>query len=281
MINYFAGSARHVSHSGKRFGLGYEIINNHLIAWIDQSELELREEFFNKKSNLLIDSGAFSAFNSGKKIDINEYAEFIKNYILVWKKKLKSLNFINLDVIGDAEKSWKNQHKLEKLNVNTIPVIHQEGFKKRHLDRACNEYNYFAVGGLVGKNRKKEVIPFLDYCYKLIFEYYKKNKKLIKVHLLGVASEKILYRYPCFSCDSTIFMKLFRFGSSDYLKIKKLPRVGKKSYLKYKNRNKNYYNQGEDEKLLNKIMKKEIQSIQKQEKEITEFWKKKGIDFEI
>ena len=65
------------------------------------------------------------------------------------------------------------------------------------------------------------------------------------------------------------------FGSSNYLNKINLPKSGKISALK------NNYNQDDEQKLLNKIMKKEIQLIQKQEKEITDFWKKKGIDFEI
>ena len=40
MRNYFAGGARYVDPNGKMYGLGYEKINNHLIAWIDKSELE-------------------------------------------------------------------------------------------------------------------------------------------------------------------------------------------------------------------------------------------------
>lgn len=273
MISYFAGGS---------IGFGYDLMKNHLIAWIDQSELKLREQYLTKDCNVMFDSGAFTAFTTGKKIDINEYAEFIKNYILIWEKKLKSLNFINLDVLGDAEKSWENQHKLENLNVNTIPVIHQEGFKTKHLDKACNEYSYFAVGGLVGKDRKKQIIPFLDYCYKFIFEYYKKNKKLIKVHLLGVADPKVLYRYPAFSCDSTAYMSVNRYGTSRFLKLNKIPKGGKKINKKsYKFGNKYEYNKEEDREILRRIMIYEIKQYHKIEKEITEFWKKKGIDFEI
>jgi len=100
-----------------------------------------------------------------------------------------------------------------------------------------------------------------------------------KSHLLGVASEKILYRYPVFSCDSrTCFMEI-HFGLSNYLKIQGLPRIGKKSYLKYKNWKKYDYNLENDKQLLNKIIKKDIQGYLKQEFEITEFWKKKGIIF--
>ena len=271
MINYFAGGADL---------LVYDIIKNHLIAWIDRSQVKLRQQHFTKDSNVMFDSGAFTAFTTGKKIDINEYAEFIKNYILIWEKKIKSLNFINLDVIGDSEKSWENQHKLEKLNVNTIPVIHHGGFKKKYLDKALKEYNYFAFGGLVGKNRKKQILPFLDYCFRLIFTHVKKGNKLPKVHLLGVADPKVLYRYPAFSCDSTAYMSVNRFGISRFLKLTTLPKGGlKRNKIPYKFKNKYKYDREKDRRILRRVMIYEIKQYHKLERAITAFWKKKGVVF--
>ena len=281
MRNYFAGGARYVDPNGKMYGLGYEKINNHLTAWIDKSELELRELYFNKKSNILIDSGAFSAFNSGKKINIDDYVNFIHQFNKKWSGKVNSIYFINLDSIGDSKQSWKNQEYLDYKNCKTIPVIHQWGFEEKNLELALSKYDFIAFGGMVGRKQKIHTIPWLNKCYKIIGQFYKKNKIMPKIHLLGVASSKILYRYPCFSCDSTTFMKINRFGSSDYLKIKGLPRTGKLSKEKYKNNKKYQYNQKDDQQLLNRIMIKEIQTIQKEEFLITEFWKKRGIDFEI
>ena len=112
MLNFFAGG------SGGMHTLAYPLMKNHLTAWIDKDELKLREDYFKKDCNVLIDSGAFTTFTKGKKIDIYEYSDFIKSYTLKWKKKLKSVNFINLDVIGDAEKSWKNPKFRENITKN-------------------------------------------------------------------------------------------------------------------------------------------------------------------
>jgi len=272
MINYFAGGS---------IGFGYEIMRNHLIAWIDKPEIKLRKKYLDIKCNVLFDSGAFSAFTTGKKININEYAEFIKNFSIKWKGKIKSLNFINLDIIGNADESWNNQEKMEKLNVNPLPVIHKGGFKNWHLEKACKEYKYFCVGGLVGKDRKKEIIPFLDYCYNYIMAYYKKTNIMPKIHLLGVADPKVLYRYPAFSCDSTAYMSVNKYGNSRFLKMNNIPKGGLKHKKKYKNENKYLYNKNDDRKLLERIMKYEIRQYHKQTLEITNFWKKKGFEFEI
>ena len=259
MINYYAGTAP--------YEIGYSIMKNHLIVWFDTS-IKARQKYFKKDCNILVDSGAFSAFTIGKKIDIYEYAEFINGFLEKWKDKVISVNFINLDVIGSANKSWKNQHKLEKLNVKTIPVIHREGFEIKHLEKAYKEYDYFAFGGLVGK-RRKEIIPFLDYCFKLIFSYVKKGNKLPKVHLLGVADPKILYRYPIYSCDSTTLMSINKFGTSRFLKLNNLPKTGSginKHKRNYKYFNKYNYNKKEDQKILRKLVGYEIRQYKKQEK---------------
>ena len=272
MRNYFAGGA---------YELGYSLMKNHLVAWIDQRELKTRSKYFNKDTNILIDSGAFSAFTKGKKIDIDEYAEFIKTFSLQWKDKVNSIYFINLDSIGNAEESWVNQEYLDKKGLKTIPVIHQWGFDEKNLIRAIENYDFFAFGGMVGRKQKVHTIPWLNKCYNIVGKYYRKNKKLPKIHLLGVASLKILYRYPCFSCDSTAYMSINKFGESNFLKLSNLPKAGlHKNNTGYKNQDKYTYNRKADHELLRQVMEFEIRHYQKQEKEITEFWKKKGIIYE-
>ena len=74
MRNYFAGGA------GGMHKFAYPLMKNHLIAWIDKSEMKRRAEYFKKDCNILIDSGAFTAFTKGHKIDIEEYADFMKEF---------------------------------------------------------------------------------------------------------------------------------------------------------------------------------------------------------
>ena len=58
--------------------------------------------------DLFLDSGAFSAWSSGTNISMDDYIDFIienKQYITVYS---------NLDVIGDAEATWRNQSLMER-----------------------------------------------------------------------------------------------------------------------------------------------------------------------
>ena len=52
-----------------------------------------------KRSDIFLDSGAYSVFTGKAKITIDEYIYFLKHHKhLFWR-------YINLDVIGDAEQS--------------------------------------------------------------------------------------------------------------------------------------------------------------------------------
>ena len=273
MRNYFAGGA------GGMHTLSYPLMKNHLIAWIDKTELKRREEYFKKDCNVLIDSGAFSAFTKGHKIEIDEYAEFMINFTRKWKNKVNSIYFINLDSIGNPKESWQNQDYLDKKGIKTLPVIHQWGFEEKILERVVQKYGIFAFGGMVGRKQKAHTIPWLNKCYNIIGKHWRKTKKMPKTHLLGVASEKILYRYPAFSCDSTRFMTVNRFGESEFLKENRLPFKGKGTH-RYKNAKKYKYNYEKDQHLLDKIMEYEIKQYKIQEKKITNFWTSKGVVFD-
>ncbi len=55
---------------------------------------------------LLIDSGAFTAWRSGKPIDKKDYADFIDNL------SIKPWRYFSLDVIGDAKRTQENLDRL-------------------------------------------------------------------------------------------------------------------------------------------------------------------------
>jgi hypothetical protein len=279
---FYAGSGTiKDDKTNKRVGIGYHLMNNHLTAWIDEADLKIRPKYYNNNSFVLIDSGAFSAYTKGKEINITQYKEFIEKFNLKWKTTVQELNFINLDVIGNAEDSWNNQTKLESMGVNPIPVVHQWGFKQKYLERAFKEYKYFCFGGMWGRSRKYDTRPWLAFCFKQIMSWVSKGNKLPKIHLLGIGSDDLLFRFPCYSCDNTKWMKVHVFGQSNFINFKSIPRAGEKLKKPYKNEKKYNYNKQEDRRLLLKIVEYDIKQIQKQEFNITEFWKKRGINFEI
>ena len=98
-----------------------------------------------KDISFLVDSGAYSIWNSGKPpLQVEVYEEFCHDVIKRCKNQFKTLEFINLDVIpGERnkpvtidhieyaqKKSWENYIYLNKSVPNMLPVFHQgDGFE--------------------------------------------------------------------------------------------------------------------------------------------------------
>lgn len=157
-----------------------------------------------KKVELFLDSGAFSAWNKGVEINIQDYIAFIKKH-----RKYISLYAV-LDVIGDAEGTWKNQQIMEAAGLSPLPCFHF-GEPFRYLERYIDEYDYIALGGLARKGVRSELFDFLDKCFDVICD--EKGFPKIKVHGFGVTGMKAMKRYPWYSVDSTSWLLTSRTGS--------------------------------------------------------------------
>ncbi len=141
----------------------------------------------NQYTRIFLDSGAYSANNSGNPINISEYIYFIQAH------RDQFTVYANLDVIGNAEATWVNQEIMEKAGLNPLPVFHMEDPMK-YLDR-CLEYEYFALGGMAGASAK-ERDNFFNKCWDIICD--KDGYPKSKVHGFGLASPEFVYKYPWF-----------------------------------------------------------------------------------
>jgi hypothetical protein len=137
------------------------------------------------KQLLFIDSGAFSAFSLGSKIDIDEYIKFCK--------ETDAEFYAVLDVIGSAQGTLKNQEYMEDNGVNPVPCFHY-GDDWKYLEHYCENYDFVALGGMVPIPTKK-LIGWLD----SIFSKYPKHK----FHGFGLTTTRLVNRYPWFSVDSS------------------------------------------------------------------------------
>lgn len=159
----------------------------------------------NKKVELFLDSGAFSAWSQGKEIDINEYIKFIKENESVIEV------YANLDVIGDACLTWDNQRTMEKAGLHPLPVFHY-GEDIQWLKRILSKnYEYISLGGMVPISTEN-LITWLDD----LFSKYLTDKNgipIVKVHGFGLTSLRLMLRYPWFSVDSTSWVVTGRMGS--------------------------------------------------------------------
>lgn len=153
----------------------------------------------------LIDSGGFSARINGAVIDVAEYANFLNTY----KIKLA----FNLDT-KDEQETIDNQFYLDSNCPDTyiIPVYHVSDYVREEYRPLLEYYmylgyKYIGIGGVAGaKNNKEQESRF----YNLVFN---RTGNEIRLHGLGITSEKILRNYPWYSCDSSSFLAPAQFAS--------------------------------------------------------------------
>ena len=150
--------------------------------------------------DVFADSGGFSAMTQGAQIDVNEYAAWIKRYKHLFN------TYANLDVIGDAGATLDNQHRLEDLGVEPIPVFHvNEDWA--HLESYIENYPYIALGGMVPYMRyTKKIMPWIIKAFKL-----SGDKSVF--HGFGATSWEVIKDLPWYSVDSTTWMAGHRYGA--------------------------------------------------------------------
>jgi hypothetical protein len=188
LIVYYAGIDGHVTalHTAVKNGCRHLMLSYHYRKTYSEKQMK---RFRKLGLHLFLDSGAFSAWKSGVKIDIDEFIKYIKqNHIG---------KYITLDVIGDPEKTYNNLKYMESQKLQPIPVFHL-GSDFKYLQQLINEeYYYICLGGTVGNSRKKR-IEFFDECFRRFPDTY--------FHGLGMTDPKLMVKYPWFSVDSTTWL---------------------------------------------------------------------------
>ena len=147
--------------------------------------------------NVIIDSGAFSVWNKGISIDIDEYLQFCL-------KQPKEWTFINLDIIPKknatakeiescCQQGYENYIYLKKHLKNVMPVYHQgEDFKWLHKFIETEDYIGIGFGNDRHEKHRREFLA-------KVFNITKDN---IKLHGLGYSSFEGLTLFPFYSVDS-------------------------------------------------------------------------------
>jgi len=158
-----------------------------------------------RKRNIFLDSGAYSAMTQNAEINIDNYINYIK------KTKKSLYVYANLDVIGNAEASYKNWEYMKSKGVDPLPVFHV-GSPVEFLKKYIEKSDYIAIGGVAGTGQTIQVQR--DYLDRLWSRYLVDSEGYpkVKVHAFGITSIVLLPRYPWFSADSTSWIQTARFG---------------------------------------------------------------------
>lgn len=136
----------------------------------------------------VMDSGAFSAHNSGVEIKLQDYIDCCKR-LMVSDPTLTEI--YALDVIGDWEASLANVEEMWRQGVPAIPCFHY-GEPWELLELLCLQYPKIALGGCVGKRDKNK------YAEQVFARAWPK-----KIHGFGFGHEESILALPYHSTDAT------------------------------------------------------------------------------
>lgn len=161
-------------------------------------------------AKVFLDSGAFSAFTLGVKIDLPTYCDYIQRNSDIIRVEDGAVMASVLDGIGDPLQTYRNQLSMEELGVRPLPCFHY-GEDNRYLKYYVDNYEYITLGGMVGKS-SDVLIKWLDQLWdKYLTD--SSGRARLKVHAFGITALPVMKRYPWFSVDSSSWIQSAAFGS--------------------------------------------------------------------
>lgn len=188
-----------------------EILKKHVSSFLLSFAVDAVKKwqlFYNNEVPLLIDSGAFTAWNKGKEISMYQYLRFCKTLP-------DDCIFVNLDVIPKTgssqndvdiccEKSYDNYIHLKDHLKNVLPVYHY----KDHIEWAFKYLEHTDYIGVSPANDTEEEVKqlFLNHCFLHLPEG-------TKTHAFGYSAPAGVYKYPFYSIDSTVWMNAAKFSN--------------------------------------------------------------------
>lgn len=141
------------------------------------------------RPEILLDSGAYSAFTKGKHVNLLDYIDYIranKDYIY---------RYITLDVIGNPQMTLLLWDLMNAAGLAPVPVIHYGDDLDYLPYYLAEDVNLVALGGTVPIRDKKVVA---EWCSKV-----KQRCQGVDLHLLGSSSRQIMECGAVESCDSS------------------------------------------------------------------------------
>ena len=172
------------------------------------------------KVELMLDSGAFSAWNKGATINLQEYITFCLDHY-------EMLDYIvNLDVIpsspyqkvtkedskNSVKQGWGNYKTMLNAGISKDKLIHvfHQGEDMKWLKRMVKQIPYIGVSPANDKTTQQKIL-WLDECMDYVTD--NQGTPIVKFHGFGVTSLRIMLRYPWYSVDSTSWVVTGRMGS--------------------------------------------------------------------
>ncbi len=209
-----------------------------------------------------VDSGAFTVWTKGQKLDVKEYGEFLKKL----KKDYPKINFkfISLDVIPgkfrtkptqrDIEKSaqegWDNYEYLRGEGLDVMHIFHQFE-EEKWLHKLVDSSDYIGLSPANDRSVKSRIL-WLRWVFNKI-------GTKVKAHGFGLTAKSAMRAVPFYSADSSTWIVGVRWGQVDKNDLHQLK-------AKY-------------ERNQTKLLNVGISDSLRLEDDITRLWKCRGVDW--
>lgn len=214
------------------------------------------------EQDILIDSGAFSIWNTGHTID----RSVLLAYYQQLKKVRPDLSYINLDVIPGSrgqkpttkeayaacEQSWENYLYFKKNGIQTLPVFHEDD-DFTFLQKMIDDTDHIAISPANDSHLNKRIV-WLDQVFSIIKADY-------KTHGLAATADTLLQRYPFYSVDSVNWLSPSLYGRSNATTIP----YEQSSQLASDPLTREY------------LLKEEAKALQLKQQHITNLWQQRGV----
>ena len=208
-----------------------------LFAWNAESkELQAWNKYLQEhpecKCDLVVDSGAYSAWSKGKKFDIVEYIDYLNANKLIdtcfWAAEADvipgsfGVDPTEEERLAAPEKSWENYlYMIERVRYpkKIVPIFHM-GEDYKHLLRMLRyrfkDGDFIPYIGLSPRNdvHVGEKIKWYEETWKVINNECKKlGREKPLTHNFGCTTISIMEQYPSCSSDSTSWVRSASFGN--------------------------------------------------------------------
>lgn len=164
------------------------------------------EQSVNGVANLMIDSGAFTIFNSKKKTKLN--LDNYCNYLEKFADKVEK--YVMLDVIKNEKATKENYETMIQRGFNPMFVFTEYDTDWSYMaDTIKNQEHLCVAGGVTNRG---------EWMLKRYQDVYKKSKA--KIHALGFVQFNDIYRLPLHSVDSSSWINSQVYGYLSYFEDK-------------------------------------------------------------
>jgi hypothetical protein len=218
---YFAGEW------GPRAEQGDLDIKNRLVSYLYPAQLTKWLELTKgKPGNIILDSGAFSAWNKGKKIDLDEYITYAHHAMRRAEKAGKIMRVVNLDVIpgsvgktntltkdireAAATQGYKNLLRMKDKEITPIHVFHQ-GEDIKWLYKMIEQTDYIGISPANDVTNQSRTA----WLYETFTRLQKENIE-VDTHGFAVFMPSVLRDLPWTSADAISWLMIAANGSIIY-----------------------------------------------------------------